>query len=213
MSKERLVESTSIDFLALWISRSDKVANEARKKELKSLRTTLSATNISRLFPEPTNTCPHYTPYIATPTMLEDFIEQRDPEWENKSDFSFMPIFQSLIGILRDTEGEAHLDYAVLRGFYRLLMIQNLLQSGWRPEREDLDVQLRQTEKDREFKRRLKNLAEYAHSNTWKFFSEEGYGIWKTAQAEILAYMETMKTEPPVWRKIFQRTQKDLRGR
>ncbi len=212
MPKERLVESDNIDFVDLWISRSNKVVNEARKKVLKSIRTTLSPTDINRLFPEPTVTCPHYVPYIATPTMLENFTEQWDPDWRIRRDFSLKPLIDSLYGRLKDAQGESHVDYAELRGSYRLLMIQNLLQSGWRPEKDNYEAKYAQAEKDKDFSLRLKRLVKLTHSNSWSFFSKGGGDeIWKVAQAEVLAHMET--TDFPLWTNIFRRSQKGLKGR
>lgn len=142
--------------------------------------------------------------------MLEQFVEKWDPKWRDKSDFSLMPALQELFQALKNVEGEPHIIYAELRGLYRIFMLQNLLQSDWRPEREDSEIETRQTAKDKELKGRVKRLADYADSDTWRYFSDAGYENWKIAQAEVLAFLETKDSD---WRKVFKHTQRELRPR
>ncbi len=213
MSTERLQSTENHVLAKLWVAISDKEINEARKREMKTVGTDLPKLAINKLFPDPKGELSHYpdyAPLITTPKMLEDFINQWEPQWGEKPNFSLKPAFRELFQSLRDVEGDYYIIYAQLRGLYRIFMLQNLLQTGWRPQRQEFDAEIQQKEKDREFRGRLKRLAAEHHSDTWRYWSEDGYELWKTAQAEVLAYMESTS---PAWRKVFKRTQLELRGR
>lgn len=197
----------------LWIGVSNGEVNDTRKKEMESLRTTLSKGDLNKLFPRPRGQdshYPHYAPLITTPHMLEEFLDQWDSTWRENRSFSLKSAFQELHQILRDVEGGRYVVYAQMRGLYRVRMLQNILQTGWRPGRNNPNTRIEQDAKDKELKGLVLRQASYRHSDTWAYFATEGYEKWKTGQGEVLSYLETFAEGADHWRKIFVNTQRDL---
>lgn len=212
MSKEQELdqEQEFVKLVVLWIDEGDFESTLKLRRELKSIRTTLPKSEISRVLPSQKDKCP-YVPYIATPSMIEEFVGKWDSHWDEKEDFSLAPMLVSMHGLLKEATVGGHKNYAAERGFYRLLMILNLLQSNWKPEQKDSEAELIQATLDRDFIERLKRFVGLTGSDTWRYFAnQQGVDKWKIAQAEVLVYMETSSS---TWRRILQQTRKDLRQR
>ncbi len=207
MSEEREAPQTP-DWVGLWVNKTDIDSILRLREEFAAISSSFSEAQIKRIFPDKRDKCPFVT-YVATPSMIEDFVNQWAPDWQEKERFSLATMLSEMISLLKEAASEPDKIYEELRGYFRALMISNLLYSGWRPQSNDMNALLVQTYFDREFGKRLKRLAKETRSDAWAFFADQkGAQMWTIAQAEVLEHMEA---ESPVWKEIFHQTQKDLR--
>ncbi len=191
----------------VWVH-AEVYSPEDLRTEFKELGTSLALPAVKKLFPATREDVCLNIPYIATPTMIEDFAEAWDSEWEKASDFSLAPAFSSVLGRLREAAADSHIDYVELRAFYRIMMVSNLIHSGWRDEKASFEAQTLQNKFNKDFEHRLQRLVKETNSDSWRFFANpKGVQIWSTGQAEVLGYMERTS---PKWRKIVHQTQRDL---
>ncbi len=128
MSEEREAPQTP-DWVGLWVNKTDIDSILGLREEVKAISSSLSDEQIKRIFPDQRDKCPFVT-YMATPSMIEDFVNQWAPDWQEEERFSLAPMFSSIISLLKEAAGEPDKIYEEeLRGYFRALMISNLLFS------------------------------------------------------------------------------------
>ena len=140
MSEEREAPQTP-DWVGFWVNKTDIDSILRLREEFAAISSSFSEAQIKRIFPDKRDKCPFVT-YVATPSMIEDFVNQWAPDWQEKERFSLAPMLSEMISFLKEAASEPDKIYEELRGYFRALMISNLLYSGWRPQSNDMDALL-----------------------------------------------------------------------